>query len=317
MFAAQFFNTGLLLTLVNANLSEHWPYFITKYLTGAHYDYSQDWYSAVGSKIVQTMFINAFISPFIGLGVSTMVPKVKRCRDNGNPRKTKKTSLAAFKTLWAGGDYILHFKYSAILNVCFVTFLYGMGLPALFPIAAFNFINQFSVERFIVARYMKQPAALDNTLTDNAIEMLRLAPLLFLCNGYWMLSNMQIFKNVWSYIPDSSMPMKSHHYPEFTINWATPCLCFASFAIALLILQRTIPESLQKWGFTMAERELKVDEDLPNFFESIKLVDADELIQENNNMQNNFGFQPNDPDTIEVLDATAVPDKAMQGTPWY
>merc|ERR550514_2667058 len=103
-------------------------------------------------------------------------------------------------------------------------------------------MNQYSVERFIVARYMKQPAALDNTLTDNAIEMLRLAPLLFLCNGYWMLSNMQIFKNVWSYIPDSSMPMKSHHYPEFVINWATPCLCFASFAIALLILQRTIPE---------------------------------------------------------------------------
>lgn len=34
-------------------------------------------------------------------------------------------------------------------------------------------------------------------------------------------------------------------------------------------------------------------------------------------MKENFGFEHNDPDTIEVLDATKVPEKAIQGTPWY
>lgn len=34
-------------------------------------------------------------------------------------------------------------------------------------------------------------------------------------------------------------------------------------------------------------------------------------------MKENFGFEHNDPDTIEVLDATVVPKKAIQGTPWY
>ena len=43
---AQFFNTGILLTLVNANMTEHSPKFITKYIkSGKYYDYSPLWYS--------------------------------------------------------------------------------------------------------------------------------------------------------------------------------------------------------------------------------------------------------------------------------
>ena len=60
-----------------------------------------------------------------------------------------------------------------------------------------------------------------------------------------------------------------------------------------------------------------MDEDLPNFFKSVKLSQADELIAENKNMQEVYGVNLNDPDTIEVLDATTMPRKAIQGTPWY
>lgn len=34
-------------------------------------------------------------------------------------------------------------------------------------------------------------------------------------------------------------------------------------------------------------------------------------------MKHNFGFIHNDPDTVSTLDATKVPKKAVQGTPWY
>ena len=33
-----------------------------------------------------------------------------------------------------------------------------------------------------------------------------------------------------------------------------------------------------------------VDEDLPNFFEAVKLVDADWLVYENKNLRENYGF---------------------------
>jgi hypothetical protein len=52
VFYALFFNTGILITLVNANLSEHQPKIITKYINGLYYDYSPDWYQNVGEKIV-------------------------------------------------------------------------------------------------------------------------------------------------------------------------------------------------------------------------------------------------------------------------
>jgi len=59
----------------------------------------------------------------------------------------------------------------------------------------------------IVAWYMKQPPALDDKLSNNALSMLKFAPLVFLFNGYWMLSNVQIFQNKWHYIAENTEKM--------------------------------------------------------------------------------------------------------------
>jgi len=110
VFYAQFFNTGLLLTLVNANMTEHKPGFLTQFFnSGDFYDYFPLWYSNVGKTIVQTMFINS-IKPYIELAVTSNLPKVLRMMDNSNPYKTKKTSIAQFKKLWYGGTYLIHAK---------------------------------------------------------------------------------------------------------------------------------------------------------------------------------------------------------------
>jgi hypothetical protein len=67
----------------------------------------------------------------------------------------------------------------------------------------------------------------------------------------------------------------------------------------------------------MQGKEIEVDEDLPNFFNTIKLSMADEIISENTNMIEKYGFEPNDPDTIERLEKVSMPKRPMQGTPWY
>lgn len=79
--------------------------------------------------------------PYVSLATTILIPYVKRMLDNKDPYKTKKTSMAAFKALWSGGDYVIHFKYSQVLNVTFISMMYGIGMPLLFPIAAFNFFN--------------------------------------------------------------------------------------------------------------------------------------------------------------------------------
>ena len=71
--------------------------------------------------------------------------------------------------------------------------MYGLGMPILFPIAAVNFFNQYVVERALIAYEMKVPPALDDKLIKNFVKMLKYAPLLFLMNGYWMVSNPSMF----------------------------------------------------------------------------------------------------------------------------
>lgn len=67
----------------------------------------------------------------------------------------------------------------------------------------------------------------------------------------------------------------------------------------------------------MQGKEIEVDEDLPNFYDTIKLSMADEIIAENENMIEKYGFEPNDPDTIDRLKISSMPKRPMQGTPWY
>lgn len=97
--------------------------------------------------------------------------------------------------LYAGPDYIIHFKLSGILNVTYVTMFYGLGLPLLFPIALLSYFIFWSVERFQIAYTYKKPPHLDKRITENALQALSYSPLLFLFNSFWILSNRQIFGN--------------------------------------------------------------------------------------------------------------------------
>ena len=74
---------------------------------------------------------------------------------------------------------------------------------------------------------------------------------------------------------------------------------------------------LQRWGFTMSSKDIVVDEDLPNFFKSVKLQQADEVVKEYTNLKENYGVEYEDPTVINILDHTSMPKKAIQGTPWY
>ena len=338
VFVAQFFNTGILLLLINGNMTEHSPSFLTKNIQGPFYDYMPDWYTNVGSKIVQTMMINAIL-PYVGLVTAFVIPGIKRKLDRGFGNKkdkekkdivdthgkgvpkdiydSKKTSLGAYRDLYSGVDYVIHFKYSGMLNIMYITMMYGLGMPILFPLAAFNYFNQYLCERIIVSYCCKQPPALDDKLTKNCIEKLKWSPILFLFNGYWMLSDRQIFQNNWSIIQNTSEKMMSHHQLYLGVNWAAPILLLCFSSIFLIVIQKIFSESLQKWGFALQEKDITVDEDLPNFFKCIRLSQANEVIAEEENMKNNFGFSYNDGDTIEELKKIQIPKKAIQGTPWY
>lgn len=142
--------------------------------------------------MVVTMIINA-VMPFSALATAWLSPMVGQKMDRQytkDPYITKKTGMQQYKDLFGSSEgYVLHVKYSAILNTVFVTMMYGVGLPILFPIAALCCFNYWICERIICAYYVKLPPSLDQKLTENFLAKVKWAPLFLLFNGYWMVSN--------------------------------------------------------------------------------------------------------------------------------
>ena len=62
---------------------------------------------------------------------------------------------------------------------------------------------------------------------------------------------------------------------------------------------------------------MEVDEDLPNFFEALKLSEAEKIISENRQMMTEYGFELCESSLIDKLENTKWPEKTIQGTPWY
>jgi len=91
VFAAQFFNTGIILLIVNSNLSEHQPKGFTMIFKGPYYDYMPEWFRDVGLKLFLTMVIQC-IAPFINLLLTVIILGFGIFMDRGcssDPFKTK------------------------------------------------------------------------------------------------------------------------------------------------------------------------------------------------------------------------------------
>jgi len=105
--------------------------------------------------------------------------------------------------------------------------------------------------------------------------------------------------------------MKSNHTPFIGVNWAAPILLMCFSSIFLVIIQKVFADQLQRWGFSLQEKEIEVDEDLPNFFKSVRLSQADEVLKEEANMREKYGFSYTDQDTVEYLEKATIPKKAI------
>ena len=79
----------------------------------------------------------------------------------------------------------MHFKYSSIMVQVFVSFMYGIAIPALFPIAFLGIFNMYVVERLQLAYWYRKPPSYDGKMNSDALTTLMYAPILMLMFGYW------------------------------------------------------------------------------------------------------------------------------------
>lgn len=110
-------------------------------------------------------------------------------------KKTKKTSIQAYEDLYSGPTYLMHYKYSTILTTCFVTFMYGFGIPFLFPVAIFTIAVLYFVEKTMLYYAYQMPPMYDEKTFELVLHILTFAPIFYCAFGYWMCSSKQLISN--------------------------------------------------------------------------------------------------------------------------
>lgn len=196
--------------LVNADLGEQ-PFSFG--LTGGiESDFDKTWFKVIGNTITGTMIFSAVFPLMEAFGFFSL-RLLFRILDRGfslDKYITKKTSMQSYINTYSGPQYLMHFKYSAMLNIIFVTMTYGYGIPILFPIAAVGILVLYFVEKTMLYYAYRLPPMYDERLSQSVLNLLGKAPLIFLGFGYWMASNKQMLSN------DNLWPKARMIAPEVT-----------------------------------------------------------------------------------------------------
>ena len=98
------------------------------------------------------------ISPIAEAMLFHMIRKIKIKKDSGywgNPDpnemvSTKAKTMPQFMAIYSGPEMMMHFRYCNIMVTCFVSMMYGIGVPVLFPVALLNLLMAYTLDRILV-----------------------------------------------------------------------------------------------------------------------------------------------------------------------
>lgn len=114
------------------------------------------------------------------------------------------------------------------------------------------------------------------------------------------------------------MMLTGHNFSTIvSVTQATPVLFIALVSFFIFVLQTWCKKPLKKYGFSFSSNKIDVDENLPNFFNAIRLSEADWIVEENKYYNERYGLKFIDKDLQDKLDDTKIAKKPIQGIHWY
>jgi hypothetical protein len=201
IFVGQFINTAVLIVLNNANFKDfdggNGPLSLV-FFVGVETDFSVAWYKTVGTTIMRTMTSQA-LWPLIEFVMFYSIINFTRCLDRrfgSDTFVTSAPSVQAYVDTYAGPEYLIHYRYAAILLQIGVAFCYGCSMPPLYGIAAFAFLILYINERLLVCYYYREPPSFDEKMTSLTLGLVSWVPFIMLPMAFWQLGNRQIFESV-------------------------------------------------------------------------------------------------------------------------
>ena len=144
---------------------------------GIYQDVNSQWFLDVGKSVMSTMTFN-IVMPAVEFGAGWFGRYCSRVWDQrrhnldfsallpGSYQNTRCTSIQEFTEIYCGPEFVIHYKYSYILNVCCIAFIFGPMLPMLFVSAFFSLTCLFTVEKLAMAYSYKRPPMYDSDIND-------------------------------------------------------------------------------------------------------------------------------------------------------
>ena len=94
----------------------------------------------------------------------------------------------------------------------------------------------------------------------------------------------------------------SHDFSTLTeVKPSTPILFCCVIIPMIAMIRAVIPERLRKWGFTISSNILEVDENLPDFFNALKVSDKKWFLRENENTRDKYAFMVANKETMRNI----------------
>eukprot|EP00347_Sterkiella_histriomuscorum_P002409 403368266 len=318
IFITQFFNTAILLLLTNANTQQTFLSFLP--FEGQYPDLTYEWYNDIGSSLVITLLTAAFFPIaefFIAWGMKTAF----RILDRGfscNRNLTKCKTVQQYVNLYSGPDYMMHAKYSAMLNVTFVTFMYGLAIPLLFPIAFCYFIVLYCVEKLCLTYFFKKPPMFDEKLNESVIATLKWAPVFMMIFGFWMMGNRQIFQNTVLASEYKTDPTPTDHKGyDISVDQSLPLFILGIVMFFFIFFNDLFLSILQKLRLAKVDEEAEVDEQLGTYIQCLGRKNRQIWRIDETHLRNEFGIKTLTEDTIAQLKINKPHNKIIRTCPNY
>ena len=128
-------------------------------LLAEYAEFSQSWYRAIGATVCITLILLVLTTPASNLGFQCMYA-CKKCCDRGctcDRRKTKQLVQEDYENINTGNEFMFEFRYSSLLTVLAVAFLYSGGMPVMYPTAATFFYITYWIDKCLILRYYRRP----------------------------------------------------------------------------------------------------------------------------------------------------------------
>lgn len=121
----------------------------------------------------------------------------KCCKKKRYPEahETKCRTIAEYYDTYVGPIYAIENNQAGILNFALTCFMYGLGLPILFPIALLCLIPIYLYEKKMLTRQVRLPINYNPKMNEQFLSMLLWGPILYAGIGFWLYTNPVIIGN--------------------------------------------------------------------------------------------------------------------------